>query len=402
VLLSRSLVTDGDGRPIFFFNVVDDITERRRAEEALAESEERFRSVAQAAGEAIVLADENGTIVSWNAGAEATFGYRGDEVLGRPLTALMPERFHAAHWAGIERVRGTGHSDLAGQLIELTAVRNNGEEFPVELSLATWQTGRGRFFSGIIRDLTPRRQAEEALARTSAELERRAAELERSNADLQHFAWAASHDLAEPLRVVTGYLELLASRYRGTLDAQADQFIEYTLVAVERMQALISGLLAYSRVGTGDPIRDDVYTGELVRDVLAGLGRSIEDAGATVEVDELPAVRADPTQLGRVFQNLISNAVKFAARDDPSVRVAAAPDDQGWRFSVVDNGIGIPEGDRERIFGMFERLHSRDRYAGSGLGLAICQRIVERHGGQIWVEDAPGGGSAFQFTLPAG
>jgi signal transduction histidine kinase len=202
--------------------------------------------------------------------------------------------------------------------------------------------------------------------------------------------------------VVSGYLDLLARRYEGKLDEQADMFISYALGAVDRMQALIAGLLDYARLTTGEPVREDVDVAVLLRGVLDDLERRIDDVSADIAVQEpLPVVRGDSTQLGRVFQNLLSNALKFAKSDRPQVRVSATRNDSTWCFTVADNGIGVAAEDRARIFAMFERLHSRDDYAGTGLGLAICQRVVERHGGRIWVDDAPDGGSAFHFTIPS-
>ena len=298
---------------------VGGVLERKQTEQALRASEERFRSIAEAATEAIVIADDDGLIASWNPGATEIFGYEAAEVVGQPLTILMPERFHEAHWAGLRRVRETGRSELSGQLLELVGCRRDGGEFPLELSLATWETGRGRFFSGIIRDITARREAEEELAR-------RTADLERSNADLQQFAYVASHDLSEPLRVVTGYLELLEKRHAADLGEQGAEFVAYAQGAAARMQELITDLLAYARVGTGEVEREPVDAGAVLDGVLAGLERALDEAGARVEVGELPTVAADGTQLGRIFQNLVSNAVKFASLspEPPVVRVSAA------------------------------------------------------------------------------
>lgn len=378
---------------------VGEILARRGAEDALRESETRFRSVTEAASEAIIIADAAGLIRYWNQGARDIFDFEPEDVEGRPLTMIMPERFHAAHWAGIERVRATGTSELAGRLLELTGCRRGGGEFPVELSLSTWEVGGDRWFGGIVRDISARRDAEAALEEARTDLERHAAELERSNADLQQFAYAASHDLAEPLHVVRGYLELLTRRYAGKLDEDADRFIEYAMGAAGRMQALITDLLAYSRVSTAPPARDPVDCRALVEEVLAGLEHRVQERAATVAVEDLPTVSADAIQLGRVFQNLIANALKFAGSEQPpEVRVGAARDDGGWRLTVVDNGPGIPADARDTVFAMFERLSADE--PGTGMGLAICQRIVERHGGRIWVEDAETGGAAFHFTIP--
>jgi hypothetical protein len=246
--------------------------------------------------------------------------------------------------------------------------------------------------------------------RAEAELERYAQELERSNRELQQFAYVASHDLQEPLRMVTSYLQLLEKRYQGQLDADADEFIHFAVDGAAHMRELIRGLLAYSRVGTrGAPLERTACQGVLAR-VLDNLKLAIEESGATVTHDPLPAVMADPTQLARLFQNLIDNALKFRSDRSPQIHVGAEylPPRQGeegrgeghWRFSVRDNGIGMEPQYAERIFVIFQRLHTREEYPGTGIGLALCKRIVERHGGRIWVESQPGEGSTFYFTIP--
>lgn len=270
------------------------------------------------------------------------------------------------------------------------------------------------FFARVVdREEAKRRRAEQAEAAALPELEARAAELEaanaeladakarleRSNEELQRFATVASHDLREPLRVVSGYADLLGRRYRDRLDDDAATFIDAISGGVARMDAMISDLLAYARAGRHDAPREEVDLDALVHGTLATLDVAIREAGAEVHVDPLPAVTGDPRALGQLFQNLIANAVKFTGDEPPRVRIWAAEVPGAWRISIRDNGIGIRPEDAEKIFGMFARLHSSERYPGTGVGLAVCQRIVEAHGGRIWVEPAPGGGSQFMFTL---
>jgi light-regulated signal transduction histidine kinase (bacteriophytochrome) len=245
-----------------------------------------------------------------------------------------------------------------------------------------------------------------ALAQRAAELERANAELaettarlERSNEELQRFATVASHDLREPLRVVSGFADLLARRHGDQLGPDGNRFVEAITGGVKRMDEMISDLLAYARAGRADQPLETVDTNEVVGDVLAGLQRAIEDAHAEVDVDQLPMVNGNPASLRQLFQNLIANAIKFVDGGSPRVRVWAAEVPEGWRFTVRDNGIGIEPEQAERIFGMFTRLHGSERYPGTGVGLAVCQRIVDVHGGRIWVEPAPGGGSQFMFTI---
>lgn len=227
-------------------------------------------------------------------------------------------------------------------------------------------------------------------------------DLSRSNADLEQFAYVASHDLKEPLRNIASYVQLLQRRYQGRLDEDADAFIGYTVDGVRRMQMIINELLVYSRIGTGPLTRGAVQTGVLVSTALANLKAVIAEAGAVVEVKgPLPVVVGDAGQLSSVFQNLISNGLKYR-RDDirPELTVAVAEQGEFWRFSIIDNGIGIDPQYHRQIFELFKRLHARDRYTGTGIGLAVCQRVIERHGGEIWVESVPGQGASFHFTLP--
>jgi len=234
------------------------------------------------------------------------------------------------------------------------------------------------------------------------DLERKSQELARSNDELKDFAYAASHDLQEPLRIIRGYVQLLAKRYKGRLDADADDFIQYTVEGVGRMQRLIKDLLEYSRLGISTEIFKASEGRELVDRALANLQAAVEESGAVVTCGPLPAVAVDSSQLSRVFQNLIGNAIKFHGEETPRIHVSAERRGEEWVFSVRDNGIGMNPDQFERIFMIFQRLHTREEYEGTGIGLAICKKIVERHGGRIWVESEEGKGSTFYFTIPIG
>jgi signal transduction histidine kinase len=231
-------------------------------------------------------------------------------------------------------------------------------------------------------------------------LETTAADLRRSNAELEQFAYVASHDLQEPLRMISSYIQLLQRRYQGQLDAKADTFIGFAVDGVTRMQRLINDLLAYSRVGTHGAPLVPTDCGEVVAGAIAALGAPIAETGARVIYGELPTVLADATQLGQLFQNLIGNALKFCTGVTPEITISAERAGGEWLFRVRDNGIGIDPAYAERIFIIFQRLHSREEYPGTGIGLAICKKIVERHGGRIWVESQPGQGATFTFSLP--
>jgi len=240
------------------------------------------------------------------------------------------------------------------------------------------------------------------LAQSRKALEESIEELARSNADLQQFAYVASHDLKEPLRMVASYTQLLARRYKGKLDSDADEFIRYAVDGANRMQLLINDLLTYSRVTVQDKVFEEVDCNSVLEEVLSDLRVAVEESRAVVTRDPLPRVMADRVQLGQLFQNLIGNAIKFHGKEAPQVYVSAARRPTEWLFSVRDNGVGLDPEYAERIFVIFQRLHNREEYPGTGIGLAICKKIVERHGGRIWVVSQTGQGATFHFTLPLG
>jgi two-component system, sensor histidine kinase and response regulator len=240
---------------------------------------------------------------------------------------------------------------------------------------------------------TLRHQVEEDLAR-------KVDELARSNADLEQFAYVASHDLQEPLRMVTAYTQLLGERYRGKLDENADKFIGYATEGAQRMQVLIQDLLAFSRVGRNGITGGSVDCNAVIKEVLQILSAAIQESGAVVNHADLPAVWADRTRVTQIFQNLIGNAIKFRGKEAPVISVQAEKAGEQWQFSVSDNGIGIAPEHAENVFVVFQRLHARSEYPGNGIGLAICKKIVEHSGGKIWVESQAGSGSSFKFTLP--
>jgi light-regulated signal transduction histidine kinase (bacteriophytochrome) len=262
--------------------------------------------------------------------------------------------------------------------------------------LSPLESAEGLLVTAAIRDISVRKRAE-------AQLQSTVQELRRSNEDLAQFAYFASHDLQEPLRMVASYTQLLSKRYKGKLDSDADDFIAFAVDGASRMQQLIVGLLAYSRAGTKGGALLHTSSEEALRQALMNLRGAIEESGAVVTYDPLPIVMADETQLIQLFQNLVGNAIKYQRPGVPRVHISAAREGgEKWMFSVQDNGMGIDSQYFVRIFGMFQRLHKREEYAGTGIGLAICKKIVERHGGAISVESQIGLGSTFHFTLAGG
>jgi len=279
---------------------------------------------------------------------------------------------------------------------ELSALRKNGSKFPIEIMLSPLTNSEEVLVTAAIRDITARKQSEVLL-------ELKMAELSRSNEELAHFADTASHDLQEPLRMVSSYTQLLARRYKGKLDEDADEFIGFAVDGASRMQRLIQDLLVYSRVGTKGKELLDISSENALQLAVRNLGGMIADSGALVTHDPLPEVCADEIQLIQLFQNLVANAIKYQKPGVPTVHVSAARDfDNKWIFSVADNGLGIEPQYFDRIFGMFQRLHKREEFSGTGIGLAICKKIVERHGGTMSVESQFNHGSTFRFGLAAG
>jgi light-regulated signal transduction histidine kinase (bacteriophytochrome) len=244
-------------------------------------------------------------------------------------------------------------------------------------------------------ELDERRRAEEKMAQY-------AGELKRSNAELEQFAYVASHDLQEPLRMVASFTQLLAKRYQGKLDEDADEFIGFAVDGANRMQMLINDLLAFSRVETRGKPLEPTDCEAVLSHTLADLAAMVQETRAVVTHDPLPTVPADAVQMGQIFQNLLINALKFKGRETPKVHISARWQGDEWIFGVQDNGIGIDPQHQERIFAIFQRLHRREDFPGTGLGLALCKKIAERHGGRIWVESEPGRGSTFYFTIPGG
>jgi PAS domain S-box-containing protein len=496
--------------------------QRKQAEAALRESQDQLQAIIQSAMDAILTVDEEQRIVLFNPAAEQIFACTSAEAMGRSLNDFIPERFRHSHTA---QVRGFAESNKTqrkiGDLGNVTGLRADGTECPLEVSISRVEVAGRKLVTAIIRDITRRKQAEEALHESQQQLRvlfnemlmgfalfepiydetgkpcdfrylevnaahethcglgrdrvmgktireilptlepfwietygkvattgesihfdsyaqpldrwleltvfrtcknqvavtfadiserkrseeglvKKADELARSNRDLEQFAYVASHDLQEPLRMVASYAQLLAERYRGKLDENADKYIGYTVEGALRMQTLVRDLLAFSRAGRNHPNFRTTDCNAVVDEAIQNLRSAIDESGAVITHGKLPVIAADPSQLSQVLQNLIGNAIKFRGKEPPAISVTVEKCGPEWQFAVTDNGIGIAPEHQQVIFAVFQRLHTRAEYPGNGIGLSICKKIVEHHGGKIWVESQLGAGCTLKFTLPVG
>ncbi|MGZ7108249.1 MAG: ATP-binding protein [Methanobacterium sp.] len=357
--------------------------ERKKTEEAIRVQAEMLSQV----NDAIIAIDNDYNVTYWNKGAERLYDFKSDEILGKPLSYS-----HRYEW-----ITPDGEKE-AYNLLETQGywrgenvhIKKNGEKIYVDVLTTIIKDNKGnpKGMLATIRDITERKEAIN--------------ELERSNKELQSFAYITSHDLQEPLRSIASYAQLLQRRYEGKLDSDADDFIDFMVAGATRMKDQIQGLLDYSRVGTHGEEFNKFNAGDALNIALSNLKSSIDEYDADVNPDPLPDIVADESQITRVFQNLISNALKFRREGiQPKIHVSAQNKDDEYIFSVQDNGIGIEEQYNDRIFEVFKRLHAIGEYEGAGIGLAIVKRIIERHGGRLWVESEFGVGSTFYFSIPA-
>jgi PAS domain S-box-containing protein len=417
-------VLDEAGEVDFLVFSLLDVTDQVVAEKKLEEQAELL----ELAHDAILVRSTDDTISFWNRGAEETYGWTQDEVLGMPIYGLLQTEFplnpEIIETQLLEKGQWEG---------ELVHTRRDGRKIIVNSRWAVQYdlVGKPSGFLEINRDITARKAAEDELRRhrdhleqlvqeRSAELvqlnqqlqaevvERKeaevklneaVAELSRSNEDLEQFAYVASHDLQEPLRMVSSFVTLLAQRYKGKLDSDADDFINFAVGGATRMQQLIKDLLDYSRVGTrGRSFQP--FSLQVALDIaLANLKMVIQETGAQITSDPLPVINGDEPQFVQLFQNLIDNSIKFREAETPRIHIAAAWQDGAWKFTLSDNGIGIDPAQKDRIFLIFQRLQTKKKYPGTGIGLAICKKIVERHGGKIWMEPGKERGTVFHFTV---
>jgi len=377
------------------------VLRRVSQDEPSQEELERLRRLSRLiltwAGEGIFGIDLDGRITFANPAASVMLGYDTDELVGRRSHPLIQhtDQDGGPHREEQSLIYAAFKDNDVYHVSDEVFWRKGGESFPVEYT-STPLRENGDVVGAVVvfKDITERKNAERELRQTLEELA-------RSNRELEQFAYVVSHDLQEPLRMVRSYVELLGKRYADRLDEDGREFVGYAIDGATRMQRMIEDLLRYSRVGSRGAEFVLTDLSDVVEEALSNLTAAIEEAGARIEYGDMPSLWVDRAQMVQLFQNLISNAIKFRAERTPEVTVAAHPRNGEWVFAVSDNGIGIAEEQRERIFAIFQRLHADDEYPGTGIGLAICKKIVERHGGSIWVESRPGEGSTFYFALPA-
>jgi PAS domain S-box-containing protein len=407
VNVSVTVQRDPAGQMTGFLFVATDITERKNAEYELQEQKEFSENLVQNSAMATFVINASHRVIFWNKACERLTGFRGNELIGtsnqwkpfyksrRPVLADLV--VDANHESVANYYKQYGRSTLApnGLLAEGWYQNLGGKDRYLLFEAVPIYNRKGEVIAAIqtLQDLTERTRAEEVL-------ERQTQELVRSNTELEHFAYIASHDLQEPLRMVSSYVQLLEKRYKDKLDANANDFIGFAVDGVNWMQSLINALLTYSRVGTQSKQFAEVDCNAVLARVLANIRVSVEESQAVITYSALPLIVADNQQMEQLFQNLICNAIKFRGNEPPRIAVHCERRENDWFFTVADNGIGFEQQYAERLFKIFQRLHSRKEYPGTGMGLAICKKILERHGGSIWVESLPGVGTTFYFKIP--
>lgn len=390
------IIRDREGNPIRVIGAIHDITERRKALQQLADSEKRYRQIVETAQEGIWLIDENDITIFVNRKLSDMLGYAPEEIIGKPNYFFKHESERASAVELIER-RKKGISEQ----YETLYVTKSGKCLWVSVSANPVFDEEGNYKGalGMLTDITQRKLQEELLKKSEADLEMKNRELEQKNTELEQFAYIASHDLQEPLRTVSSFTDRFQKLYSNTVDDIGQKYLYFIQQGTERMKTLITDLLDYSRIGRGKELTS-VDCNDIINTVIADLDTAIQESKVEIKTEKLPVVNGYTTEMKQLFQNLVVNAIKFKKKEvTPKIHISSEPINGGWEFKVEDNGIGIDEQHNERIFAIFQRLHTRSEYEGSGIGLSHCKKIVELHGGKIWVRSKPGEGSTFHFTI---
>lgn len=370
---------------------IHDISRRKQAEQALRESEARLRAIFDTAVDGIVTIDERGLIERFNPAAEHLFGYTEAEVIGHNVSMLMPSPYHEAHDGYLANYRQSGEKKIIGIGREVVGLRKDGSTFPMDLAVGETQQSERRMFTGTVRDISARKQAEEQRTQLMHELE-------SANEELKNFGYVVSHDLKAPLRAIGSLANWLSTDYADKFDDEGKEHMRLLIGRVHRMDGLIDGILQYSRVGRVKEVAVEVDLERLVNDVIDLLA---PPKNIVIHIESsLPTVMTEPTRIQQVFQNLLSNAIKYMDKAEGEIRIACGAEGKRWKFSIADNGPGIEQQHFEKIFQLFQTLAPRDRVESTGVGLALVKKIVEMYDGRVWLESNVGEGSTFFFTLP--
>ena len=391
------IIRNNEGKPIRIVGAIHDITERRKALQQIAASERKYRQIVETAQEGIWLIDETDCTVFVNKKMCQMLEYSQEEIIGKPNYFFKNEKERESAIRQIEK-RKKGISEQ----YETSYITKSGKCLWVSVSANPVLDDEGNYKGalGMLTDITQRKLQEELLKKSEADLEMKNKELEQKNIELEQFAYIASHDLQEPLRTVTSFADQLQKQYKDKFDNIGQKYLYFIEQGTERMKTLVTDLLDYSRIGRGKETKP-IDCNKVIHTVIADLHMAIHESHAEIEAEKLPVINGYSTEVKQLFQNLVVNAIKFRKKEEPpKIHITAQPVNGAWEFSVADNGIGIDEQYNERIFVIFQRLHTRNEYEGSGIGLSHCKKIVELHGGKIWVKSKPGKGSTFYFTLP--
>jgi len=349
----------------------------------LEQAQNKFKGLLESAPDAIIIMDKDGIIKLVNAQAEKLFEYKRDDLLSQSISLLIVDR---------HRNSGTDQGKLFFKLSQMHRLildvhgrKKNGHEFPIEINFGPLETEDGLLVSVAIRDISDRKYIKE---------------LERKNIELEQFVYIASHDLQEPLNTITSFISLIEEEYRDKLDKEGGAYINYIRESANRMTMLITDILEYSRIGRKSQF-EIMDCNEIVKQVIHDMHATIFETNAKIECDKLPIIRGYPIEIRLLFQNLLSNAIKFQKKNiSPVIKIFVSEENEYWHFTVEDNGIGINEKHKDKVFVIFQRLHNTRKYDGTGIGLAHCKKIIELHHGKIWVESIENEGSKFHFTLP--
>ncbi|HLN52694.1 MAG TPA: PAS domain S-box protein [Lentimicrobium sp.] len=386
VSVNLTPLNDEVGKIVGVISVYRNVSERRR-------TESRFQALLESAPDAMVIVNKFGQIILVNAQTEKLFGYEREELIGKEVEILIPNRYHNPH---VEHRKGYFEDPRIREMgagLELFGKRKDATEFPVEVSLSPLKLEEGIFVSAAVRDISLQKKA-------ALELRDYATRLELSNRELEQFAYVASHDLQEPLRNITNFAMLLEETVKDKLDERSRNFLNIITSSTQRMKVLISELLSFSRIGR-DRVIERVDCNEIMKDLLVDMQTVIKENNARIEFKKLPQLTANKTEMKQLFQNLVINAIKFRKKEiDPVINIKSESEGGNWKFSVSDNGLGIKPEYLNKIFLIFQRLHSERDYPGTGIGLATCKKIVELYEGRIWVTSEYGKGSTFYFTIP--